>query len=53
MVREIIKASMDWASAQGMIKTVKMPRHTIDTGLRPYTSLSGAMNIDPMARPIR
>lgn len=53
MVREIIKASMDWASAQGMIKTVKMPRHTMDTGLRPYTSLSGAMNIDPMARPIR
>lgn len=53
IVREIIKASMDWANAQGMIKIVKILRHTMETGLRPYTSLSGAMNIDPMARPIR
>jgi hypothetical protein len=53
MNRTIISASIDLANAQGIIKTVKMPKHTTDTGFLPYTSLSGAINMDPIARPIR
>lgn len=35
MNRTTINVSMDLANAQGMINTVKIPRHVIDTGLRP------------------
>lgn len=40
-------------SAHGMIKTVKMNEQTMETGFRPYSSLNGAMNMDPIARPMR
>jgi hypothetical protein len=53
MKRTTINVVTDLARAQGMIKTVKIDRQITQTGLRPYTSLSGAMNIDPMARPMR
>lgn len=51
--RTTIKVVTDFARAQGMIKTVKMAKQITQTGFRPYTSLNGAMNMDPMARPIR
>lgn len=51
--RTMISVSTDLASAQGMINRVKMDRHNTDTGFLPYTSLIGAMNMEPMARPMR
>ena len=51
--RTTMRVVTDFASAQGIIRTVKTAKQITHTGLRPYTSLSGAMNIDPIARPIR
>lgn len=53
MNRTTMRASTDLARAQGMIKTVKTSRQPTETGFRPYTSLNGAMNMEPIASPIR
>jgi hypothetical protein len=53
MNRTTMRVTTDLARAQGMIKIMKINKQATDTGLRPYTSLKGAMNIDPTARPIR
>lgn len=53
MKRTMMSSSTDLLSAQGIIRTVKTNRQPTETGLRPYISLIGAMNIDPMARPTR
>ena len=51
--RTTMRAVTDLASAQGIIRTENMKRHMAATGRRPYTSLRGAVNIEPTARPIR
>ena len=51
--RTTINVGTDWASAQGMIRTVDMNMQITDTGFLPYTSLRGAINMEPIARPIR
>lgn len=48
-----MRVATDSARAQGMIKTIKTNKQPTDTGFRPYTSLKGAINIEPTARPIR
>ena len=53
MKRTTSRVARFLASAQGMIKTVKMNKQAIQTGFRPYNSLNGAINMDPTARPMR
>lgn len=53
MKRTTSRVARFLASAQGMIKTVKMNKQAMQTGFRPYNSLNGAINMDPTARPMR